>query len=137
MINEYQIQHISYSYRLSYVHSMFFPHRFRISVSFSGAGAYVPTFSPFAYICDEADRTSPLAGHRAGPPRVPSRHTGTVTEVENEKVHFESRKGPRRTESARLSLLQPYDFAVHTFIYMRRITYLYVENPPIYLCVEC
>ena len=57
----------------------------------------------FAYLCDNASRTSPRAGRRAGPPRVPSRQTGLVAEEANEKVRFESRKGPRSAESARIS----------------------------------
>ena len=46
-----------------------------------------------------AIRTSPRAGHRAGPPRVRSKQAGTVAEGANEKVQLASRKGPRSAES--------------------------------------
>ena len=84
----------------------FLPHHLRINVSYSGAGAYLPTFSRFripVYPFDDGGRTSPRAGRRAGPPRVPSRQIGTVAEEAKEKVRLESRKGPRNPESARFS----------------------------------
>ena len=50
-----------------------------------------------------ADRTSPRAGHRAGPPRVKSKQAGTSVKESNEKVRLASRKGPQSAESTRNS----------------------------------
>ena len=60
-------------------------------------------FDGLAYLCDEAGRTSPRAGRRAGPLRVPSTQAGTVAEGANEKVHLASVKRPRSAESPRIS----------------------------------
>ena len=73
----------------------------------------------FAYLCDDAGRTSPRAGRRAGSPRVWSRQAGTLAEEANEKTRLESRKGSRSTESARIPLLQRHDFGFDTYIYKR------------------
>ena len=45
-------------------------------------------FDGLAYRCDDAGRTSPRAGRRAGFPRVPSKQAGTVAEEASEKVHL-------------------------------------------------
>ena len=95
------MQRIPYSCRLSYVQSTVFHTAFGWAFHRSEAGAYVQGLTGFAYPCDDAGRTRPRAGRRAGPPRVPSRPAGTVAEQPNEKVRLGSRKGPRSADSAR------------------------------------
>ena len=101
--------HYNKCYRPSYCicDQGYFPHRLRMGLSYSKAGApmYEHTFSGFRllYLCDGVGRPSPRAGRRAGPPRVPSRQAGTAAEEANEKVRLESRKGPRSAESTRIS----------------------------------
>ena len=46
-----------------------------------------------AYLCACADRTSPRAGHRAGPPRVSSRQAGTVEEEPTKRSASRREKG--------------------------------------------
>ena len=114
--------HYNKCYRPSYCicDQGYFPHRLRMGLSYSKAGApmYEHTFSGFRllYLCDGVGRPSPRAGRRAGPPRVPSRQAGTAAEEANEKVRLESRKGPRSAESARIST--PSATAFFLFCYM-------------------
>ena len=58
----------------------------------------------FAHFYAYVGRTRPREGHRAGPPRMRLRQAGTLAEEANEKSRFPSRKGPRSTESARISI---------------------------------
>ena len=58
----------------------------------------------FAHFYAYVGRTRPREGHRAGPPRMRLRQAGTLAEDANEKSRFPSRKGPRSTESARISI---------------------------------
>ena len=60
-------------------------------------------FEGLARLCEDAGRTSPREGRRAGPPRVSSKQTGLVAEEANEKVHLASIKRPRSGENARVS----------------------------------
>ena len=69
-------------------HLSFFPHRLRMSASYSEHRKRKRTcrrLADFAYLCDDAGRTSPRAGRRAGPPRVPSMQAGAVAEATNAK----------------------------------------------------
>ena len=69
-----------------------------MSVSYSEAGTNVTTFIRFRVLLRYAGRTSPRAGHRAGPPRVRSRQAGTVAEEANETVCLVSIKARRGLE---------------------------------------
>ena len=91
---------ISYSI---FVQSTSFPHRLRMSVSYSKPGAYVLTLNRFRI---------PLQRRRPPEPssRPPCRSSpgavkagGIAGEETNEKVCLESRKGLRSAESARIS----------------------------------
>ena len=105
MNNIYRAHHIIIHtfYRLSCVQWKFFPHRLRMSVSYSEAGAYVPTFSRFRIPLRRPRSHEPSSRPPYRPSRVPSRQAGTAAEEANEKVCLESRKGPRSAESTRIS----------------------------------
>ena len=93
--------HYNKCYRPSYCicDQGYFPHRLRMGLSYSKAGApmYEHTFSGFRllYLCDGVGRPSPRAGRRAGPPRVPSRQAG---EAGGHGGGRSKRKGPPRVE---------------------------------------
>ena len=108
MNNRYSTYPIAGSgYRIAI--EVFLQHPFRIGVSDCEADVNVPTFSLFrAY----AGRTRPREGHRPDPPRMRSRQAGTLAEEANEKTRFPSRKGPRSTESARISIRMTTRFCI-------------------------
>ena len=90
------------SYRIAI--EVFLPHPLRMGVSDCEADVNVPTFSWFRALLrlrrpHEASRRPPRR-----PPRMRSRQAGTLAEEANEKSRFPSRKGPRSTESARISI---------------------------------
>ena len=79
-----------------------------MSVSYSKAGMNALTLVGFAYFCVYTGRTSPRAGHRAGPPRVRLRQAGTAAEETNETVRFVRRA---------LGILRQDDSEYPTYIY--------------------
>ena len=72
-----------------------------------------------AYFCACADRTSPVAGHRACPPRVKPRQAGTVAEEAKKKVGLASRKRPRAEHSEFQSWDDTILGILHIFIYTK------------------
>ena len=96
-----------------------FPHRLRMRFHIQRLAHTHRRLTGFAYLCDDARRTSPRAGRREGPPRVPSWQAGTAEEEANEKVHLERRKGLRGAEHTRISTPQRHDSGYATHIYYR------------------
>ena len=84
----------------------------------------------FAHFYAYAGRTRPREGHRAGPPRMRSRQAGTLAQEGNEKSHFPSRKGPRSTESARISIqmITRFCFSYLSLLFcrIRSTSYIYI-----------
>ena len=117
MKNRYFTYHILTGYRV--YNRSFFPHRLRMRDSYPVERAWTCRLvDRVSILCAYDGRTSPRAGHRAGPSRVRSRQTGTVAEEAEEKLGVALIKGPRSAESARFPLLERPSSELPTYAYV-------------------